>query len=244
MLKYLLPLIPSHKTYIELFAGGLALLLAKEPSEVEIINDFNGELISFYRVLKYHKNEFLKEIALVPNSREYFFQYMEQRGLTDIQKAARYFLLNKLSFGGGMRAFGVSVVHGMSGIEGRLKAISEVTQRLQRTTIENLDWKRCIELYDRPFSFFFADPPYSHCKQNTYDSWTDAKVQELHDVLMHLQGKWLCTINDCPVNRAIFSDCSIQAVQRQRGIHNKAGKSALYPELIVIPKEQNKTEHV
>jgi DNA adenine methylase len=54
LLKYLLPLIPPHTTYCEVFGGGRALFCAKIPSPVEIINDINGDLVSFYRCCKYH----------------------------------------------------------------------------------------------------------------------------------------------------------------------------------------------
>lgn len=37
----LLPLIPSHKIYVEPFGGGANLLIAKEPSPVEIYNDLD-----------------------------------------------------------------------------------------------------------------------------------------------------------------------------------------------------------
>lgn len=52
MLKHLLPLVPEHNLYTESFAGGAALYWAKEPSPVEVLNDVNGNLINFYRVLK------------------------------------------------------------------------------------------------------------------------------------------------------------------------------------------------
>ncbi len=47
MLKYILPLIPLHKTYLEPFAGGLAVFLAKERARVEVINDLNREIANF-----------------------------------------------------------------------------------------------------------------------------------------------------------------------------------------------------
>ena len=54
MLKYILPLIPEHKTYIEPFAGGLAVFLAKNRCKVEVVNDYNREIANFYRYVKFH----------------------------------------------------------------------------------------------------------------------------------------------------------------------------------------------
>ena len=50
--KHILPLFPKHSCYIEPFAGGAALFFMKKPSEVEVLNDVNGELINMYRVVK------------------------------------------------------------------------------------------------------------------------------------------------------------------------------------------------
>ena len=51
MLKDILPLVPSHDLYTEVFAGGAALLFAKKPVRVNVINDLNGELVNFYRTI-------------------------------------------------------------------------------------------------------------------------------------------------------------------------------------------------
>ena len=51
MLKDILPLVPEHDIYTEVFAGGAALLFAKSPVRVNVINDLNGELVNFYRTV-------------------------------------------------------------------------------------------------------------------------------------------------------------------------------------------------
>lgn len=48
----ILPLFPEHVLYTEPFAGGAALFFAKEPSEIEVLNDLNSELINFYKVMQ------------------------------------------------------------------------------------------------------------------------------------------------------------------------------------------------
>ena len=52
----ILPLIPPHKLYAEVFVGGGAIFWAKPKSDTEVINDTNRELINFYEVVQ---NEFL-----------------------------------------------------------------------------------------------------------------------------------------------------------------------------------------
>ena len=48
----IVPLLPKHHSYIELFGGGGAVLLEKGPSEFEVYNDLNGDLVNFFRILR------------------------------------------------------------------------------------------------------------------------------------------------------------------------------------------------
>ncbi|HRJ37017.1 MAG TPA: DNA adenine methylase, partial [Flavobacteriales bacterium] len=72
LLKHLIPLIPSHKIYCEPFFGGGALFFAKPPSEVEIINDINSEVVNFFRVAKTKFDALQKEVRASLHSRELY----------------------------------------------------------------------------------------------------------------------------------------------------------------------------
>jgi DNA adenine methylase len=229
MLKWILPLIPKHKCYCEPFAGGLAVFLAKTRSTMEVINDINGDLVTFYRCVRYHQEPLLTELEFVLNSRKEFYDFGDQPGLTDIQRSARWFFRNKNCFGGVMKSFGVGAVGSRAA---RLETIRALSHRLDRVCIEHLDWQRCMQLYDRPGTFFFVDPPYTGCKADVYATWTNTDVQILRDRLFGLKGKWLLTLNDAPAIRAIFSDCELIPVTRARGINNKQG-AKIYRELII-----------
>lgn len=237
LLRYLLPRIPAHTCYCEPFAGGLALLLAKPRSQVEAINDLNGDLVTFYRCVRFHSDALLTELEFVLNSRREFSDFCSQPGLTDIQKAARWFFRNRNCFGGtDLRSFGRSAISGGGAAHGsreaRLESIRALSRRLDRVCIENVEWDRCVELYDRPTTFFFFDPPYTECSETTYKPWTAADVAALRERLDALRGKWLLTLNDCPSNRTIFKGCEIQSVERAKGINAKAADRR-YRELII-----------
>ncbi len=239
LLKHLLPLIPKHECYCEPFSGGLAVLLAKPRSTVEVINDLNGDLVTFYRCVRFHHDSLLTELEFVLNSRREFHDLRHQPGLTDIQRAARWYFRNKTCFGGAnMESFGVVATAGggaASSRQARMEGIRALSHRLDRAVIENLDWQRCLQLYDRPTTFFFIDPPYTECSATMYASWTDTDVVVLRDRLVQLKARWLLTLNDTKSIRAIFAGHEITAVERVRGINNKAGKSTLYRELVIRP---------
>ena len=92
--------------YIEVFGGAAWVLFAKEKQagQLEVYNDINGDLVNLFRCVKYHCGELQREFDWLLSSREQFFDYVAQanmRGLTDIQRAARFFYVVKLSFGSG-----------------------------------------------------------------------------------------------------------------------------------------------
>ncbi len=65
----IMPLIPAHVCYCEVFAGAAWLLFKKEESEVEILNDINSDLVTLYRVIKNHLDEFIRYLRWILISR-------------------------------------------------------------------------------------------------------------------------------------------------------------------------------
>ena len=110
--KTILPLFPEHTCYVEPFCGAAALYFMKDQAEVEVLNDINGELINMYRVVKHHLEEFIRQFKWALVSREMYrwLQITPEETLTDIQRPARFYYLQKLSFGGKVdgRTFGTA----------------------------------------------------------------------------------------------------------------------------------------
>ncbi len=100
--KHILPLFPEHTCYAEPFCGAAALYFLKPQTEVEVLNDINCELINLYRVIKHHLDEFVKQFRWSLTSRQIYkwLQITLEETLTDIQRAARFYYLQKLAFGG------------------------------------------------------------------------------------------------------------------------------------------------
>ena len=99
----LIPLFPPHECYVEVFAGGGALyFLRPQPAPCEVLNDINGDLVTLYRVVQNHLEEFVRSLKWALSSRQVFeWQKMTRpETLTDIQRAARFFYLQHHAFGG------------------------------------------------------------------------------------------------------------------------------------------------
>lgn len=91
----IIPLIPEHQCYVEVFAGAAWLLFRKPQSKTEIINDINGDLVCLYRVVQNHLDEFVRYFRWALISREEFerLKSVPPETLTDIQRSARFYFL-------------------------------------------------------------------------------------------------------------------------------------------------------
>jgi DNA adenine methylase len=230
---------PPHTCYAEVFGGGGAMLFAKPRSTVEVFNDIDGELVNLLRQAKWHPEELRREIRFMPNSRELFAALLANPGLTEIQRAARFLLINRWSFGGQMNSYGVSKRAGGGGGNVSLDRVGEnitaVANRLDGVNLENLDWREIFTRYDSVETFFFADPPYIRCGATNYAAWGPETMASLRRVLDGLQGVWLLTVDDSPECREIFAGLPMKPIARANGIENRPDrkKNALFHELII-----------
>jgi DNA adenine methylase len=231
--KTIIDLIPDHKTYCEVFAGAGWVFFRKEPSKYEVLNDLDGDLVSFYRVLQNHLEEFLRQFKWLLSSREWFEDWKDQlngRGLTDIQRAARYYYVQRLCFGGKVkgRTYGTTVEHAPRINLVRLEEeLSAVHLRLANVIVENLDWKDVIEKYDREGTFFYIDPPYYKTACYKYNFHKLDNFIELCERLRQIKGDFILSINDHPDMREVFKSFNLRpisvgySVQRGEGIEGR-----------------------
>lgn len=141
----------DHTCYVEAFAGGAAVFFMKAPSDVEVLNDVNGELVNLYRVVKHHLEEFVRQFKWALSSRQVYEweQMTAPETLTDIQRAARFYYLQKLAFGGKVdgQTFGTATTSGPRLNLLRLEEdLSQAHLRLQSAYIEHLSWEQVVEL--------------------------------------------------------------------------------------------------
>lgn len=235
LLKHLLPLITPHTCYVEVFGGSFALGLAKEPSAVEVVNDINGDLVKFYRNVKSHAEAVLDELELVLNSRREFEDYIAQPGLTEIQRAARWFIRNKLSFAGHGEHFAITRTTPHGSRTQQLIALRALRRRLDRTTVEERPWEYILERYDSAETLFFLDPPYPEPGGALYGGWDDATLEKFCAAVKQLKGRWIFTFKDCVQVRALMAGYTFRTLNRARGIANNHGaaKAARYEEIII-----------
>ena len=72
MCRRIIAALPQHNTYVEPFAGGAQVFFHKEPSAVEVLNDLDGEIVNFYRVIHWYYNELVRHLEYSIVSRKLF----------------------------------------------------------------------------------------------------------------------------------------------------------------------------
>ncbi|MDH3975543.1 MAG: DNA adenine methylase [Deltaproteobacteria bacterium] len=215
--KRILPLFPDHECYVEPFCGAAALFFMKKPAQSEVLNDINLELASFYRVLKHHLDEFIKQFKWTLVHREIFkwLQDTPPETLTDIQRAARFYYLQKLAFGGKVdsQTYGTATTSkprlNLLRIE---EDLSQAWLRLARVHIESMDWKKCISKYDRKHTLAYLDPPY-YGTEGYGVAFNLEEYSIMADMARSIKGKMIISVNDIPEMRRAFKGLSMDTVK-------------------------------
>lgn len=222
----------DFENYIEVFGGAGWVLFGKEPSKFEVFNDIDSELINLYRVIKYHSEALQKELDFMLISREEFLNNKNKDtcGLTDIQRAARYFYIIKSSFGANKCSFGAKKIDLINSIE----YLTNVSKRLKNVIIENKNFENIIEMYDKEKALFYCDPPY-YLAENYYTfKFKEEHHKKLNEILRNIKGKFILSYNDSDYIRNLYKDFNIIAVERQNNLLSKTTISKeKYKEIIV-----------
>lgn len=222
----------TYGRYIEVFGGaGWVLFSADSHAKMEVYNDVNGNLVNLFRCIKYHPDAVQNELQYILISREQFYDAREQieiRGMTDIQRAARFFILIKESFGANAQSFGLSP----RDMDKAKEYLSQVSKRLNKVVIENLDFQKILKNYDKSDALFYLDPPYYETEKYYLDRFMPEDHMRLKEALDAIKGKFVLSYSDCEYIRELYRDYNIVEVERLHNLVIKERKPR-YKELII-----------
>lgn len=200
-------LMPLHTHYVEPYAGGLSVMLAKEPEGVsEVANDINHELANFWDVLRSESSfELFRRICeATPFSEEAYRKAHDDRtGSPPAWRAWAFFVRCRQSLAGRMDCFApLSKTRTRRGMNEQASAwinavdgLPAVHARLRRVAILNRDALEVIRQQDGPSTLFYCDPPYLHETRTSKDVYAHEMGREQHEnllsVLSGIQGKFV-----------------------------------------------------
>ena len=200
MLKNILPLIPPHEIYIEAFAGGAAVFWAKEPVRNETLNDLNGEVANFYKILKTDFLALQELVQTTMHSRQEYQDavviYKNPHLFDELKRAWAFWVSCNQSFSssiGGGWAYNKKRknTRAISIYNKRTNFLCAYTERLEKVSIENKDAVELIRSRDIEKAFFYIDPPYHNATQGHYAGYKERDFEDLLKVLIDLKANFL-----------------------------------------------------
>lgn len=233
MLKVILPLIPSHSLYVEPFFGGGAVFWAKDKTQAEVINDYNGMVVNFYQQLKTNYKALKQKIDATPYSREVYkaamFVYSHPYIHSDIHKAWAFWVCCIQGYANKIGSWrGSCLTHKEAALNFNKKEAfgAHLSERLQYTQIECVDAVALIKSKDTPETFFYIDPPYVDSNQGHYGGYTQQHFDGLLETLQSIKGKFLLSSypNEHLSQHTALNGWHSKAVDKPLSASNVAGK--------------------
>lgn len=188
--KLILNHLPEHTAYVEPFAGGGSIFFAKPKTAINHLNDIDEDLANVYIAIRDTPNELSKFITKrrrsripdeltqsvnygdpLPATKELhtFFKYHFQP-INDLERAGRWFYLNRTSYSGIMNFqnmyFGYGDKFSMQP-KNWARNIERTSQKLQDVIITSHDFETIIE-NSPDGALLFIDPPYFNADQDKF----------------------------------------------------------------------------
>ncbi|WP_439630879.1 DNA adenine methylase [Gemmata sp.] len=201
---HIVNLMPSHKHYVEPYAGGLSVLLSKNPEGIsEVVNDLNEDLTNFWKVLQSEDTfgRFQRALQAVPFSEAEWDNAAEISVGEPIERAIRFFIRCRQSLAGRMDRFApLSKTRTRRDMNEQASAwvtavdgLPTVYARLRRVAILNRDALSVIKEQDSPGTLFYLDPPYlseTRTSEAVYaHEMTVAQHEQLLNSVLSCHGK-------------------------------------------------------
>jgi DNA adenine methylase len=203
--------LPRHLCYVEPYAGGASVLLARDPNDTalwwpgatgvsEVLNDQNEDLINFWRCLAVPDlfRQFRDRVRLIPLARRAFDDagaVLAKGGGGPgwwLERAIAFFVRARQSRAANFKGFTTLTKNRLRrGINGNasewlgaVEGLPAVAQRLEPVVLECRDGVDVIKALDAPSTFFYCDPPYLHETRATPDHYAHEMHDEQHTALL------------------------------------------------------------
>lgn len=243
----IIDLLPPRDTWHlwrEPFFGGGAVTLALDPEGLsEAVNDIDGKLMNFWRVLRDTPDRMLRALWATPLSQDMFAEsgnYMRHDDA--VRRATAFFIRCRQSRQGLMKDFATPTRRVRRGMNENVSAwlsavdgLPEVHERLRRIEIRNMDAVEFIQKYDDPQAVFMCDPPYVHSTRSTgggeySHEMTDTQHVCLLENLSCIQGRFVL----CGYRNSIYDSHSKMCGWNRKDfpIDNKASSKRLKQKVI------------
>lgn len=239
----IISLFPEHTLYAEPFTGGAAVFFLKKPSAVEVINDTNGELMNFYRVLKDKFRPLQKLVQVTLHSRDDFRKaevvYHNPDLFDEVRRAWAVWVICTMSFSARMDGpYGFDKIKNTTSrkIDNKRVRFTEVyRKRMEQVQIECADALYIIRSRDHEGAFFYCDPPYIGSSMGHYKGYTEADYEALLSQLAAIKGKFLLSSYPSDILSRYIKKYKWQVLKRELlvSVNMKSGNPKKKTEMLI-----------
>lgn len=222
----IIPLFPLHSLYCEPFAGGGAIFFRIEPSPVEVINDLDGRVVNFYRMVKSQYEHLEALIKQTPHSRKVHKEaehvLKNQDLYSNVKIAWAFWVQTNMSFAscifGGFAYARKKNSCEKKTMNKRESFTKEYQSRLELVQIEQEDAIKVIKSRDSEDSFFYCDPPYFNSHMGHYGGYTQEQFIDLLVTLANIKGKFLLSSYDSDILTKFSLDNNWEQIKIEKPI--------------------------
>tara|TARA_Y100001951_G_scaffold48078_1_gene37906 strand:- start:44 stop:889 length:846 start_codon:yes stop_codon:yes gene_type:complete len=242
--KKLVPMLPSHERYFEVFAGGLSMFFRKNKCTWNVVNDLDNDVINLYISVVEEFEAFKEFVYWYPRSRALFLEIKDEikQGkeieMPDPRRAARYFYVIRTAFNKNpYGSFSKSPKKDWG-----TKLIEELKYSrsyFDGVTIENLDFRELLKRYPpRDVDLWYMDPPYVVAgERGDYyvHDFTDEDhkgILEVCDEIDAAGGKFMVSYDDRNRIRELFSNYNVGEVTTKYA-GNLSKRNTVIKELVI-----------
>jgi DNA adenine methylase len=233
MLDIILPLIPNHLIYVELFLGSGAVFFNKPKAKINILNDLDKNIINNLKLLKKaskKSEDYNQNLNTIPKLKTFLSNHS-----LSIEDQLLYEKIKSCYGYNGMPVLKENNIYKNNNPFSIFKNIQVYQDKLKSTKLLSKDYEEIIDKFDSPKTFFFIDPPYENTRESFgYAEASHFDFERFAENIKKIQGYFLITINDSAYIRKLFKHYNIQKINiANKWLYGKINKNKKRKELII-----------
>jgi len=253
MSKTLIPLIPPHERYFEVFAGGLSMFFRKSKAKWNVLNDIDRNIVNLYLCVIEKYDELVHYLFWIPKSRDLFVNYRDEIKaekefeIPDPYQAAKYFYSVRYSFN--------KLIHTPFAMNKDLNKNFDSELEYSRkfiggSTIENLDFEELVRRYKpRKGDFWYLDPPYFIATEkaeqkrdyymNTFNAEDHIRMKDAVDKIHEGGAKFMVSYDHREEVYELYKDYNIKTINIKYAGATDQHRSVKRKEYVISNYEPN-----
>lgn len=240
--RWVIDHLPEHTTYVEPFGGSASVLLNKPRSDVEIFNDKDSDVVTFFRVARERPDELAEWCRYTPFSEQLHDEWADEffsgeRPADDVEHAGKWLFLRYSQYAGkvsrksGFKRESPRDEKGSRNARNWVNVperVEYVAERFRGVSVVHEDYQAVVERYDSPETVFYVDPPY-YQKEDLYRESADHAALERS--LRDIEGDVLVSYTEIPPG--LYEGDTWNVVERTV-THSAAGTGKMADERLIM----------